>query len=67
MSQHIQTLIDEIHLAFKDVKLGHGISWREAAVLDDYGTIEQRQAARALDESEDWTAIPFSLISDFSI
>lgn len=64
MPQTIQTLIDEIHLAFKGVKLGNGISWREAAVLDDYGTIAQRQAARALDESEDWTAIPFSFISD---
>ena len=64
MSQHIQTLIDEIHLAFKDVKLGNGTSWREAAVLDDYGTIAQRQAARALDEKEDWTRIPFSLVSD---
>lgn len=59
-----EALIAEITAAFSGVKLGNGVSWREADVIDDYGSKEQRRLARAQDEKEDWTKIPLELIGD---
>jgi hypothetical protein len=42
-----------------------GGSLREADVIDDYGTPEDRQLARAQDELEEWTRIPDELIDRY--
>jgi hypothetical protein len=60
----IKQLIDEIHQAFAGVELGNGVSWREADVLDDYGSMDERKQARNLDEKKDWTLVPDELIGD---
>jgi len=60
----IEELISEIESAFAGVKLGNGVSWREADVIDDYGSKEQRRLARVQDEKEDWKKIPLELIGD---
>jgi len=57
-------LIKEIEIAFAGVKLEDGVSWREADVLDSYGTAEERKKAREQDEQDDWTNISFALIGD---
>ena len=64
MEQTKDELISSIEAAFSGVKLGSGVSWREADVIDDYGSRSEREAARAQDEKEDWTKIPFDLIGD---
>ena len=43
-----------IYETFRDVKREYGISWSESAVLDNYGTDEERQAARKLDTEKCW-------------
>lgn len=60
----IESLIKRITIAFEGQQLGNGVSWREANVLDDYGTQAERDEARALDEKNDWTKIPDTLIED---
>ncbi|MEL7118806.1 MAG: DUF6714 family protein [Bacteroidota bacterium] len=62
MEKKIEVLIQSIHKAFAGVRLGRGVSWREADVLDSYGSNEERKLARAKDEQRDWSKIPFSLI-----
>ena len=58
----IEKLKKDIDFAFKGVSLGRGISWREADIIDDYGSKTQREAARAKDELKDWNKVPYSLI-----
>ncbi|VAX39837.1 hypothetical protein MNBD_PLANCTO03-354, partial [hydrothermal vent metagenome] len=43
--------------AFQDVSREGGISWSETFVLDDYGTKEERAAARAMDNDTHWTEL----------
>lgn len=57
-------LILEIESAFSGVNLGSGTSWREAQLIDDYGSYEERKMARSKDETEDWQKIPLALIGD---
>ena len=54
MDELRQRLLDRIDAAFDEVELGDGVSLHEAAVIDDYGTDEQRLAARTPDEKLDW-------------
>jgi hypothetical protein len=49
-----QRLLDRIERAFTGVELGDGVSLRETEVIDDYGSDQERLAARALDEKFDW-------------
>lgn len=58
-------LIHQITAAFADVNLEDGISLREADVIDDYGTEDERKAARAADEKNDWQRIPAEDIAGF--
>ena len=60
----IEALIKRIESCFADVQLGKGVSWREADIIDDYGSMEARKLARAQDEKKDWTKIPYDLIGD---
>lgn len=50
--------IKQIEAAFAEVLLGDGISLREADVIDDYGSNDERAAARKQDELRDWQRIP---------
>lgn len=52
----------EIEQAFEGVTLGDGISLREAEVLDDNGSAEERAEARARDETQVWRKIPDEVI-----
>ena len=54
MDEQRQRLLDQIDKAFAGVELGDGVSMHESAVIDDYGTDEQRLAARTPDEKLDW-------------
>jgi hypothetical protein len=58
MTHPAQRLIKAIELAFAGVRLEDGISLREAIVLDNDGTDEDRHRARSQDELEDWRKIP---------
>jgi hypothetical protein len=44
--------------AFARVSLGNGVSLREADVIDAYGDLEERAAARGQDELDNWQRIP---------
>jgi hypothetical protein len=48
---HLLQLISE---SFRGVELGDGVSLHETIVLDNYGSAQERQAARAPDEKRDW-------------
>ena len=47
-------LIQRIHEAFEGVVLGKGVSLHETEVIDCYGSLAERQAARQKDELKDW-------------
>jgi len=66
MSDKARSVIDAIEKAFGGVRLEDGVSLREAIVLDNYGTDEERQRARLQDEPEDWRKIPDETIADYS-
>lgn len=50
-------LIQQIHTVFDKVTREGGISLREANVIDDYGTDEQRVQARLLDTDTHWSQV----------
>ncbi|PHN01372.1 DUF6714 family protein [Flavilitoribacter nigricans] len=62
--ERTRKLINEIRSAFAGVQLGDGVSWREAPIIDDYGSDQERAAVRKLDEKENWENIPLDLIID---
>ena len=49
-----QAVEADIRAAFKGVSREGGISWSEADVIDGYGTVEERESARALDKDRTW-------------
>ncbi len=63
MQDRARQLIETIEKAFDGVQLEGGISLREAIVLDDYGTEEERRQARLQDETVDWRRIPDETIA----
>lgn len=44
----------EIRRAFAGLERAEGVSWSEAAVIDDWGTEEEQAVARALDRERGW-------------
>ncbi|TAL57670.1 MAG: hypothetical protein EPN85_13500 [Bacteroidetes bacterium] len=50
LENKITDLIQLIESSFSDVKLENGISWREAEIVDSYGSEEERNIARNKDE-----------------
>ncbi|MBX3120540.1 MAG: hypothetical protein KF784_15885 [Fimbriimonadaceae bacterium] len=50
-------LIEEIYVAFAGVTREDGISWSEADVLDNYGSMEERLAAQASDKDTTWQSL----------
>jgi hypothetical protein len=61
-----EELLIQIREAFHGIELGDGVSLHQALVIDDYGTDEEQQAARAQDEHHDWQKI-LALPSIYSI
>lgn len=55
---NIEFVVQKIEAAFANVPLENGVSLREADVIDDYGSLGQRKAARKQDELTDWRRIP---------
>ena len=51
-------LLQLIHEAFGDVRLGDGVTLHEATAIDDDATPAQRQAARQLDTAKRWQDVP---------
>jgi hypothetical protein len=60
MTEHQRELLKLIEDAFRDVELGDGVSLHEADVIDTYGPLWERRAARETDEKHDWR----KLVSD---
>jgi hypothetical protein len=56
-----EAIIAEIHAAFKGVSRDGGVSWSEAAVIDQYGAEGQRRQARARDTDRTWTELEPSM------
>ncbi len=54
MSNRQQQVLRSIEQAFQGVELGDGVSLHETVVIDDYGSREAREMARAPDEKRDW-------------
>ena len=65
MSNNVQLVIERIERAFSGIRLGAGVSLREADVIDNHGRDAERKPARAQDEVEDWRLIPEDLISRY--
>ena len=57
-------LIQEIESAFQAVQRLDGITLHEAMVLDNYGSAQEQQAARALDPEDHWQDIPDAVMRD---
>ena len=53
----IDSIKEEIILAFQDVELGDGIGLWEAQAIDDYESKDVQQEARKKDEKADWRKI----------
>jgi hypothetical protein len=54
MDERRQRVLAIIEEAFRGVELGDGVSLHETVVIDDYGSSEERRAAREPDEKRDW-------------
>jgi hypothetical protein len=54
MTEHQRGLLRLIADAFRDVELGEGVSLHETDVIDLYGSLQDRLAAREQDEKLDW-------------
>lgn len=61
-----ERLDGEIRAAFADVTRGEGITLHEADVIDDYGSDEERLAARQLDTDQHWSEVADELIERMS-
>lgn len=48
---------DLIEAAFRDIRLGSGVSLHQTEVLDEYGGEAEQAAARARDELDDWRKV----------
>lgn len=51
-------VLKQIHEAFRDVKLGDGVTLHEAIAIDDGATEAERQIARRLDTAQRWQDVP---------
>ena len=58
-----QIIIRQIREAFRGVRLDGGVGLKEGQVIDEYGTDEERAAARGKDEKEDWGRIEVSALT----
>ena len=54
MTERQRHLLQMIEDAFRGVELGDGVSLHETIAIDNYEDAARREAARALDEKQDW-------------
>jgi hypothetical protein len=54
MREERDAIVAEIYAAWKGVNRKEGVSWSETCVLDDWGTIQERLAARESDSEWSW-------------
>jgi hypothetical protein len=59
-----ERIIAQIRLAFSHVSRQDGVTLHEAKVIDDYGSADERIAARALDLDSHWQDVPDDLIEE---
>jgi hypothetical protein len=59
-----EKIIDEIRQAFGHVSREDGVTLHEAKVIDDYGSDEERVAARLLDTDRSWQDVPDHLVEE---
>lgn len=52
-----ESLIAEIHAAFRDVNRDGGVSWSETIEIDNHGSESARQAARRSDRDRHWSEL----------
>ena len=57
--------VKKIMDAFAEVSLGNGVSLREADVIGNYGTVNEKAAAREQDELDVWQRIPDEDIENY--
>ena len=59
-----EDLINDIQLAFADVKLEDGIGLWQAQGIDDYASKEEIARLRAQDEKNNWMILTYKYLSD---
>lgn len=59
----LDSAMQAIESAFKNIRLGEGIGLREAQAIDDYADEAEQAAARALDEKTHWLRIDRELLN----
>jgi len=66
IARELDQLLELIHNAFHDVRLGAGISISQARVIDDRGSTKEEEEARSSDKEESWTEIPDEKVEWFN-
>jgi hypothetical protein len=59
-----ELIVGEIRRAFSDVSRADGVTLQEALVIDNYGSVSERSAARELDTDCRWEDVPDRLIEE---
>ncbi len=54
----LDRVLKQIYEAFRDVRLGDGVTLHEAIAIDDGATLTERQVARRLDTAQRWEDVP---------
>ena len=61
-----EAIIQAIERAFRHVERDDGVTLHEAEVIDDYGSDEERAAARRLDPDRHWQDVPDATLARYS-
>ena len=64
VEREAEGIIAEIHRAFADVSREDGVTLQEALVIDEYGSAEERLAARERDTDRRWEDVPEHMIGE---
>ncbi len=62
VKREAERIIAEIHRAFSDVSREDGVTLHEALVIDEYGSDDERLAARERDTDRRWQDVPEHMI-----
>lgn len=66
IEQERASLVEQIERAFDGVQREEGVTLHEAEVIDNYGSDEERAAARRMDADQYWQAVPDALLARLS-
>jgi hypothetical protein len=58
VSEASRAVLDEIKRVFSEVRRGSGITLHETTVIDDHGSVEEREQARLKDTDHHWWDVP---------